>query len=151
MQEITDSITALTLIVAGFWSAWVILAMVAKSSWLGVILVLPGAMLIAGILMNVLYVWSGTAIVGVAHVTMVVDMTRGLSKRLSPSARSLIWSWPMPVGIGLSYGVALAMRPIWGMLGGLEFGLLFVFCFVLAVVIVATVKHLVQHRRKSHS
>jgi hypothetical protein len=74
----------LLIIVFSFWVIWVFGAIAFRRSWVNVAATIPWVMLGLGLLLNKLYDWAGTAIVGVAHIAFAANMILNALRRPKP-------------------------------------------------------------------
>jgi hypothetical protein len=66
----------LLVLVIGFWTAWFILCIVFKRSWIPVIPFVPLVAFGLGLGLNKIHEWAGTAVVGIAHMLVLLKMIR---------------------------------------------------------------------------
>jgi ABC-type phosphate transport system permease subunit len=74
----------LLIVVFGFWGIWVLGAIIARRSWINVAAIIPWVMLLVGFLLNKVYDWSGTIMIGVAHIAFTLSMLRDALRRPKP-------------------------------------------------------------------
>ena len=77
---VTDTLALLAVLVV-FWSAWWIIAALARRSWLPVIPVYPLVLFGAGYALNYLHAWIGTAAVVGLHTVLLGWMIRSALRK----------------------------------------------------------------------
>jgi len=64
-----------------FWGAWLVLALSTRRSWIPVIPIYPGALLLAGLALNCVCAWMGTLAIAALHVGLIAMMVWQLLRR----------------------------------------------------------------------